>query len=153
MRQKKSFFIYWKWTHISVIGIIRFFCIVIIIILEPIQMGQCDSYFHQSPRICAGLGYIARLRSYDAWCREIMTLAHFKQIWYTFHPEVGPFENENREQCYQLWQFICSFNSKDKTIFDLGPYVCFDKGDIATILRYCPVRMYNKEKPEKFYID
>ena len=36
-----------------------------------------------------------------------------------------------------------------RDVFYLGPNVLFDEGRIAMRSRYCPVRQYNKDKPEK----
>ena len=45
------------------------------------------------------------------------------------------------------------FNDKAKHVFNLGPNVSFDEGGVAMRSRYCPVRQYNKDKPEKFRVD
>ena len=64
-----------------------------------------------------------------------------------------PFGDENREKCHQLQYFIRSFDAKSKIIVDLGPVFCFDEGRISVRWRYCPVRMYNREKTDKFCVD
>ena len=48
------------------------------------------------------MGYSVRLRCYDPWAKEIMTLACFKQFLSKFHTEAGTFDNENIDKYHQL---------------------------------------------------
>ena len=45
------------------------------------------------------------------------------------------------------------FNQKAMKVFNLGDKVAFDEGGVAMRSRYCPIQMYNKDKPEKFRVD
>ena len=45
------------------------------------------------------------------------------------------------------------FNDVAKKTFHLGPDVAFDEGGVAMRSRYCPVRQYNKDKPDKYRVD
>ena len=57
------------------------------------------------------------------------------------------------DKCHQLCYFIWLFNAKAKETFELGKDISFDKGGVAMRSRYCPVRQYNKDKPDKFRVD
>ena len=63
-----------------------------------------------------------------------------------------PFGNDKRDKSHQLRYFISSFSTKVKHVFELGTDVCFDEGGIFTKQRYCPIRMYNKEKTTGFVL-
>ena len=81
IRQRNSiFFIGRKWKNISVDEMVCSFGIFLRIGLEPRNMVDYISYFQESPLISVGTGYSVRLRGYDSWDRDIMTLAHFKKI-------------------------------------------------------------------------
>ena len=36
-----------------------------------------------------------------------------------FNPDTGVLGYDNRDKYHQLWYFICSFNAKDKIIYEL----------------------------------
>ena len=81
-----------------------------------------------------------------------MSLIRFKQIRSAFHPEAGRGEGTG-DKCHQLRYFIRAFNKRAQHTFHLGPDISFDEGGIPMRSRYCPVRMYNKDKPDKFRVD
>eukprot|EP00957_Ditylum_brightwellii_P077357 5878157-Ditylum_brightwellii.AAC.1 len=81
-----------------------------------------------------------------------MTLSRFKQIRCAMHPETAQFSN-NGNKCHQLRHFICTFNRKVRKIFHLSPNASFDEGSVPMCSRICPVRQYNKDKPDKFIVD
>ena len=45
------------------------------------------------------------------------------------------------------------FNDKAKRVFNLGPDASFDERGVTMRSRYCSVRQYNKDKPERFRVD
>ena len=140
-----------KWENISVSEMIRFFGIMLRISLEPRKMGGYSSYFTDNSNVQIGTGYSVELRGYSAWAKDIMTLVRFKQIRSALHPESG--ESQCHDKCHQLRYFIRMFNYMARDVFHLGPDVSFDEGGVAMRSRYCPVRQYNKDKPEKFRVD
>ena len=140
-----------KWKNITVPELIRFFGIMLRISLEPRKMGGYSSYFTENPVITIGDGYSIQLRGYDAWAKDIMSLVRFKQIRSAFHPESD--KSLCNDKCHQLRYFIRLFNMKAKEVFALGANISFDEGGIAMRSRLCPIRMYNKDKPEKFRVD
>ena len=84
---------------------------------------------------------------FNPWAKEVMPLIRFKQIRKAFHPEAGL--SKCGDKCHQLKYIIRKLNKKAKRIFHLGPNASFDEGKIAMRSRYCPVRQYNKENPNK----
>ena len=113
--------------------------------------GGYTSYFTENTIVVIGDGYSIELDDYLPWAREHMTLLRFKQIRSAFHPEAE--SSLCNDKCHQLRYFIRLFNSKAKEVFNLGGNVSFDEGGGAMRSRYCPVRMYNKDKPDKFRVD
>ena len=140
-----------KWKNITCAEMIRFLGIMLRISLEPRKMGGYASYFQDSPVVAMGGMYSVELRGYQPWARDVMPLIRFKQIRSAFHPESGT--SYCGDKCHQLRFFIRMFNDKAKHVFNLGPNVSFDEGGVAMRSRYCPVRQYNKDKPEKFRVD
>eukprot|EP00957_Ditylum_brightwellii_P086506 6582142-Ditylum_brightwellii.AAC.1 len=73
----------------------------------------------------------------------------WKEIRYAMHPDGGQ-HSTNGNKCHQLRHFICTFKRKARKIFHLGPNAPFDEGGVPMQSRFCPVRQYNKDKPDKF---
>lgn len=149
--QSSSMFLGHKWENISVGEMVRFFGIMLRISMEPRKMGGYTSYFQENPLVNLASGYSVQLRGFDPWAKEVMPLIRFKQIRGAFHPEAGL--SMCGDKCHQLRYFIRRFNEKAKQIFHLGPNASFDEGGIAMRSRYCPVRQYNKDKPNKYRVD
>ena len=149
--QSSSMFLGHKWRNISTGEMIRFFGIMLRISLEPRRMGGYTSYFQDNPTITLSTGYSVQLRGFDAWAKDVMPLIRFKQIRGAFHPETGT--SQCGDKCHQLRYFIRRFNECAKKTFNLGPNVSFDEGGVAMRSRYCPVRQYNKDKPNKYRVD
>ena len=74
-----------------------------------------------------------------------MNLARFRQIISAFHLEDGKPAVGNK--CHQLRYLIRSVNDSASKTFDLGPTSDFYEGGIATHIRFCCVRKYNKDNP------
>eukprot|EP00957_Ditylum_brightwellii_P143286 10916598-Ditylum_brightwellii.AAC.1 len=81
--------------------------------------------------------------------KKIMTLSRFKQIRCAMHPERGQHSTIGNK-CHQLRHFICTFNRKARRTFHLSPNESFDEGGVPMQSKFCPVRQYNKDKPDKF---
>ena len=149
--QSSSMFSGHKWRNISTGEMIRFFGIMLRISLDPRKMGGYTSYFQDNPIITLSNGYSVQLRGFDPWAKEVMPLIRFKQIRGAFHPEAG--STSCGDKCHQLRYFIRRFNECAQKVFHLGPNVSFDEGGVAMKSRYCPVRQYNKDKPNKYRVD
>ena len=98
-----------------------------------------------------GHGFYVQLGGCDDWGVYIITLIRFKQIRSPFHLEAGTYFCGDK--FHQLCYFIRMFNDKLKNIFVLEDHCAFDEGGITMMIRYCPVRMYNKNKPEKYRVN
>ena len=149
--RNSTLFLGHKWTNITVGEMIRFFGVLLRISLEPRKMAGYESYFVESKTVHLGQGYGLVLRGYNAWAKDIMTLVRFKQIRSAFRPEADVYDKFDK--CNQLRYFIRRFNAKARGVFHLGPNVSFDEGGVAMRSRYCPVRQYNKDKPDKYRVD
>ena len=88
----------------------------------------------------------------EGWASRYMRLARFRQIRGAFH-----FENKGAarggDKCYQLRKLIQAVNAASKRSFWIPQDLAFDEGGIGCRSRYCPVRQYNKDKPQKFRVD
>ena len=145
-----SMFLGHKWTNISTGEMVRFFGILLRISMEPRKMGGYASYFVSNPCVSVG-GYSVQLKGYTPWAKDIMSLIRFKQIRSAFHPEAE--KSICGDKCHQLRFFIRKFNEMARNVFSLGPHASFDEGGVAMRSRYCPVRQYNKDKPDKYRVD
>jgi hypothetical protein len=81
-----------------------------------------------------------------------MTLSRFKQIRAAFHPENSAY-SAGGDKCYQLRSTLRQINVCASNVFNVGKNLTFDEGGIACRSRFCPVRQYNKDKPQKFRVD
>jgi hypothetical protein len=82
-----------------------------------------------------------------------MSLNRFKQIRGAFHPEDKVQGNGGEDKCYQIRASMNELNAASLANFVLEANCAFDEGGIACRSRYCPVRQYNKDKPDKFRVD
>ena len=97
-----------------------------------------------------GHGYYVQLEGYGDWSKYSMTLIRFKQIRSAFHPDYRTYFCGDK--FHQLRYFILMFNDKEIIIFFLGEYVAFYEEGITMSSRYCPVHIYNKDKPYKYRV-
>ena len=82
-----------------------------------------------------------------------MTLDLFKTICSEFHNYAGTFGDKDRDICHHPQYFICPFNVKTKMVLTFVQMFVFMKEVFFMRLKYYPVRMYNKDKPDKFCVD
>lgn len=87
-----------------------------------------------------------------AWARDIMTLARFKQILKAFRSEDSA-PNKVKDKAYQLRSLCEALNKGAQRTFQLGRYVSFDEGGVASRSRLNPMRQFNKDKPQKFRVE
>eukprot|EP00957_Ditylum_brightwellii_P057033 4322295-Ditylum_brightwellii.AAC.2 len=120
-----------KWENISAFEMIYIFGILLQMNTEPHKMGSYNLYFNNSPHLILGKKYSIRC---------------------TINSE-GILVSNNGNRCHQLRHFICTFNRKARKLFHLGPNASFDEGGVSMCSRFCPVRQYNKDKPDKFRVE
>ncbi|CAB9531382.1 unknown protein [Seminavis robusta] len=144
-----------NWKDISVTEMSVFLGILLKISLSPTDGGGYAAYFekeditinycnHREPKA---------INDSAGWAYQYMTLLRFKQIRSAFHPEDKEMGGGSSDKCYQLRRAINSTNSASKSIFEAGSHCAFDEGGVACRSRFCPVRQYNKDKPNKFRVD
>ena len=80
-----------------------------------------------------------------------MTIACFLQIRSAFHTESG--ESSVCDKLHKLRYLIRSTDDVASNTFDLVPTADLYEVGIATYSRFCCVRQYNKDKPDKFCIN
>ena len=80
-----------------------------------------------------------------------MTKARFMQIRGAFRPESS--KTLVDDKCHQIRYVINKFNRAARETFLPGYALSFDEGGHACRSRYCPVRQYNKDKPDKYRVD
>ena len=81
-----------------------------------------------------------------------MSLARFKQILKAFRTEVSA-PTKVRDKAYQLRTHCQCLNDGARKTFILGRHVSFDEGGVASRSRMNPIRMFNKDKPNKFTVE
>jgi hypothetical protein len=83
---------------------------------------------------------------------EFMRLEKFQQIRGAFHPEEKVTGLVGGDKCYQIRHIINMLNAASKKSFQLPHDLSFDEGGVGCGSKYCPVRQYNKNKPQKFRV-
>lgn len=149
------------WKDVNIDEMHRFLGVLLRISLQPIDYGGYPAYFQegnirisltrdmsQGLEIPETKGFMALL---DPAFR--MSLNRFKQIRGAFHPEDKNRANGNEDKCYQIRAAMNSMNAASLKNFVPEGNLSFDEGGIACRSRYCPVRQYNKDKPDKFRVD
>jgi hypothetical protein len=149
------------WTDISPDEMHRFLGILLKISLEPIDFGGYTAYFRSQNikinltvdssttfEVPSSRGFISLLHE-----NVRMSLNRFKQIRGAFHPEDKGLANGTEDKCYQLRLAMNELNAASLSNFVPEANCSFDEGGVACRSRYCPVRQYNKDKPDKFRVD
>ncbi|CAB9519499.1 unknown protein [Seminavis robusta] len=143
-----------RWEDISIEEMYRFLGIMLKISMFPVDDGGYEAYFRKENKYISPGGGAQPMEIYGSsdWAHQYMTLSRFKQIRGAFHPEdksVGL----GGDKCYQLRHLINSFNAASSRTFHVPRDLAFDEGGVGCRSRYCPVRQYNKDKPQKFRVD
>lgn len=81
-----------------------------------------------------------------------MNLTRFIQIRGAFHP-MNKKAALGGDKCYQLRNVLNCINSASAKSFLPSGNMAFDEGGVACHSRLCPVRQYNKDKPDKHRVD
>jgi Transposase IS4 len=150
------------WRDIMEDEMYRFLGILLAISLHPIDYSGYPAYFRDSDLVIQlstnsskrltipqSKGFAALV---DPSVR--MSVNRFKQIRGAFHPESKKKANsDNQDKCYQLRLAINELSAASLQNFVPERNCSFDQGGCSCQLRYCPVRQYNKDKPQKFRVD
>lgn len=150
------------WKPISIEEMHRFIGILLRISLYPIDAGGYPAYFAteeeediffstnpvESESIFASKGFVAMLKE-----EYRMALNRFKQIRGAFHPEDKTLANGSEDKCYMLRNALNELNIASLANYVPEPCLAFDEGGSSCRSRRCPVRQYNKDKPDKYRVD
>ena len=141
----------YKWSDITATEMIRFFGIMLKISILDLNMGGYDAYWKKDLTVQVAPKYSVKIEGHDAWARRVMTKPRFKQIRAAFRPEIG--SDRVGDKCHQIRYVLNKFNFHANKTFTPGFRMSFDEGGHPCRSRYCPVRQYNKDKPNKFRVD
>ena len=142
------------WKDVTVTEMYRFFGILLKISMNYRDSGGYTSYFSDKNKfVHAGDGITPmEIVGTAGIIRRYMSLKRFKQIRGAFHPEEKKI-GEGGDKCYQLRFAINSFNNAAMSFFEVPRDLTFDEGGCGCRSRFCPVRQYNKDKPQKYRVD
>jgi hypothetical protein len=142
-----------KWSNITVGEMSVFLGILLRISMEPRDLGGYRAYFSAENRVVQlGSNKSIEILNTKGWAQHYMNFQRFLQIRQAFHPE-QKHAGVGGDKCYQIRFALNHLNKVSRETFHAGPSLTFDEGGIPTRSRFCPVRMYNKDKPDKFRID
>ena len=119
--------------------------------IDNCNMGGYKAYFEPPKHLYLSSTYHLKLGHFDPWALKVFTLQCFKQIRAAYHPEVG--SSSINDKYHQPHYIINCINKAAKKCFVPGRKLSFDEGGIASCSRHCPVRQYNKDKPDKFRVE
>lgn len=142
------------WCDISTTEMIRFLGILLKIGLCPRDGGGYRAYFAKTLEVVypgENLSSI-EITGSEGFAWRFMDLRRFQQIRGAFHPE-DKTAGFGGDKCYQLRRLLNSFNAASQQTFHVPKDLAFDEGGVGVRSRYCPVRQYNKDKPQKFRVD
>jgi len=144
------------WKDISIDEMYHFLGIMLKISLSPIDGGGYSAYFATDDKVIyadtSRNPVTIQIKNSRGWAQDIMPLHRFKQIRGAFHPE-DKVASYGKDKCYQLRHALNRLNAAALSTFVMGPNMSFDEGGSACRSRMCPVRQYNKDKPDKYRVD
>ena len=145
---KNGRFLGMQWRNITTKEMYRFLGILLKISLSPIDGGGYEAYFKSENKFICGV----EIQNTCGFAIRYMSITRFKQIRAALHPENSVYAMGG-DKCYQLRSTLRQINQCALQVFEVGPELTFDEGGIACRSRFCPVRQYNKDKPQKFRVD
>ena len=128
----------------------RFLGITLKISLSPKDASGYAACWREVPQVLEG----TVIPDSVGFARRHMSFWRYKQIRSAFHPEDRDIASMNgNDKCYQLRHAINTLNKSAMNMRYIPGCVSFDEGGCMCRSRYCPVRMHNKDKPNKFRVD
>jgi len=144
------------WSDISIKEMYHFLGIMLKISLSTVDGGGYTAYFAPEDKVIySDTGRhpkIIQIKNSAGWAQHTMSLGRFKQVCGAFHPE-DRVASYGKDKCYQLRHVLNRLNAASLSTFEIGPNMSFDEGGSACRSRMCPVRQYNKDKPDKCRVD
>ena len=138
------------WKNIEREEMYRFLGIMLQMSLSPQDGGGYEAYFRTTKRKIHDI----EIPDTIGFAQKYMSLKRFRQIRSAFHPEdkAGASLHGN-DRCYQLRHAINTLNPVAKKLRHIPRNCSFDEGGCSCRFWFCPVRQYNKDKPNKFRVD
>ena len=120
--------------------------------LTKARGGDYTQYFGENYKYIQSRDKQRYLRlGFEPWAKKYMTLRRFKQFLCAFrHQSKKP---AVADKCYQLRMVCNTISAAAKKNFRPGRHNSFDEGGVGCRSRRCPIRQYNKDKPQKFRVD
>ena len=139
-----------SFANISTEEMYRFLGVMLQISLSPRDSGGYPAYFRKTNKTILD----TEIQDTVGFAGKYMELWRFKQIRSAFHPEDKALASMGEaDKCYQLRHAINTFNTAASNLRHIPGHVSFDEGGVMCKSRFCPVRQYNKDKPDKFRVD
>jgi Transposase IS4 len=133
-----------------------FLGILLRISMEERDGGGYSAYFSPNDRVlvsgCTETDKQKTIPCTRGWAQDYMSLKRFKQIRGTFHP-MNRRASYGGDKCYQLRNALNCLNKAAMQTFQPSGNLAFDEGGVSCRSRLCPVRQYNKDKPDKYRVD
>ena len=143
-----------QWTEITSEEMYHFLGILLQISITPMDSGGYKAYFsNNNQRISYRRGdEPVEISNSAGFAHNYMSIRRFMQIRGAFHPDDKALA-AGGDKCYQIRYALNSFNEASKRTWFPPKDVTFDEGGVGCRSRYCPVRQYNKDKPQKYRVD
>ena len=136
-----------KFTNVSTDEMYCFLGIMLQMSLSPRDSGGYPAHFTKTDKKI----YDTVIPDRIGFASRYMHLTRFHQIRSCFHPEDKSVASMGEmDKCYQLRHTINTFNVASLNMRYVPGKLSFDEGGVGCRSRYCPVRQYNKDKPDKF---
>ena len=133
---------------------IRFLGIILKASTQPRDAGGYGAYFQPADTVL----YVSkncepiRISRTAGFAQQVMTLKRYKQIRGAFHAEDKNVAMSG-DKCHQVRHLLNCFNAAAARVFLISLLLAFDEGGIGIRSRFCPCRMYNKDKPDKYRVE
>ena len=152
--RKRTYYHSQKWVDVSIEEMVRFLGLILMMSLRPVDAGGYAAHFQTTNRVYnIGMAHpVIEIKDSAGWASKYMKLGRFRQIRGAFHLDEKS-SQRGGDKCYQLRKILTAVNAGSKQSFRVPRDLAFDEGGIGCRSRYCPVRQYNKDKPQKFRVD
>ena len=144
-----------RWQDVTIQEMYRFLGLLLMMSLKPVDGGGYTAYF-QTTNVTYNVGPGVPPIEIDDSCGFVvkyMTLNRFRQIRGAFHPENKVAAAGGGDKCYQLRTVLNQLNKTSRKTFFVPQDMAFDEGGVGCRSTQCPVRQFNKDKPQKFRVD
>jgi hypothetical protein len=140
-----------KWVNITTAEMFHFLRILLRISMEERDDGGYRAYFWTEDKMLHtehGQNKVSqKISGTKSWAWRFMGMRRFQQIRAAFQPE-NKAARLGGDKCYQLRSALNDLSTASRRTFVPGGNLAFDEGGVA-----CPDRQYNKDKPDKYWVD